>query len=65
LREGGAWTSIASPAGEKISETTIPQEIAWRVFTKGIGYDDAKAQTIVAGDEAVASHILKMISIVG
>ena len=28
LREGGAWTLIASPAGEKIAEVTIPQGIA-------------------------------------
>jgi uncharacterized protein (TIGR03083 family) len=64
-RDGGAWTLIASPAGEKISETTIPQEIAWRIFTKGIAFDEAKTQVQVAGDEAVGLHILKMISIVG
>jgi uncharacterized protein (TIGR03083 family) len=65
FREGGVWILIASPAGEKIAETTIPQEIAWRVFTKGIAYEDARAQVHVAGDEAAGLHILKMISIVG
>jgi hypothetical protein len=65
FREGGAWILIASHAGAKISETTIPQEIAWRVFTKGIAYEDARAQVRVSGDEAVGLHILKMISIVG
>jgi uncharacterized protein (TIGR03083 family) len=65
LREGGAWTLIASPAGEKISEVTIPQEIAWRIFTKGIAPEEAKTHVQVAGDEAVGLHILKMISIVG
>jgi uncharacterized protein (TIGR03083 family) len=65
FRDGGAWTLIASPAGEKISEVTIPQEIAWRIFTKGISSEEAATQVQVAGDEAVGLHILKMISIVG
>src|ERR1700675_2417464 len=41
FRDGGAWTLIASPAGERSSEVTIPQEIAWRIFTKGIGPEEA------------------------
>jgi hypothetical protein len=65
FRDGGAWTLIASPAGEKISEVTIPQEIAWRIFTKGISFDEARAQVQVTGDDVVGIQILKMISIVG
>ena len=65
FRDGGAWTLIVSPAGEKISEVTIPQEIAWRIFTKGIAPEEARAQVQVTGDEEVGLHILKMISIVG
>jgi uncharacterized protein (TIGR03083 family) len=65
FHDGGAWTLIASTAGEKISETTIPQEIAWRIFTKGIAPEEAGAQVQVAGDAAVGLHILQMISIVG
>ena len=65
FRDGDAWTLIASPAGEIISEVTIPQEIAWRIFTKGIVPEEAKTQVQVRGDEAVGLHILKMISIVG
>ena len=65
LREGGAWTLIASPAGEKIAEVTIPQGIAWRIFTKGIAFEEARKQVQVTGDEAMGLHILKMISIVG
>jgi uncharacterized protein (TIGR03083 family) len=64
-RDGWTWRLIASPAGEKISETTIPQEIAWRIFTKGIAFDEARAHVLVTGDEAVGLHILNMISIVG
>jgi uncharacterized protein (TIGR03083 family) len=65
FREGRAWTLIDSPAGEKISETTIPQVIAWRIFTKGISFEEARMRVQVAGDESAGLHILKMISIVG
>jgi uncharacterized protein (TIGR03083 family) len=65
FRDSSAWTLIASPAGETVSEVTIPQEIAWRIFTKGISSAEAVAQVQVAGDEAVGLQILKMISIVG
>jgi uncharacterized protein (TIGR03083 family) len=65
FRDREDWKLIAAPAGETISETTIPQEIAWRIFTKGIAPEEAKTQAHVTGDEAVGLHILKMISIVG
>ena len=65
FREAGAWKLIASPAGERVSEVTIPQEIAWRIFTKGIAPEEAKTQIRISGDEVVGLHILKMISIVG
>jgi uncharacterized protein (TIGR03083 family) len=65
FRDGDAWTLIASADEEKISETTIPQEIAWRIFTKGISFEEARAQVHITGEEAVGLHILKMISVVG
>jgi uncharacterized protein (TIGR03083 family) len=65
LRDVNTWTLIASPAGEKISEVTIPQEVAWRIFTKGIASEEAGTQVQAKGDEAVGLHILNMISIVG
>jgi len=65
FRDTETWRLASSAAGEKVSETTIPQEIAWRIFTKGISRDAAKAQIGVQGDDKVGSHILGMISIVG
>jgi uncharacterized protein (TIGR03083 family) len=64
-RKNEEWRLIASPEGETISKTSIPQEIAWRIFTKGIHVDDARRQVRVSGDETIGLHILKMISIVG
>jgi len=44
---------------------TIPQDIAWRIFTKGIARENAGEQIHVTGDGALGRHVLNMIAIVG
>jgi uncharacterized protein (TIGR03083 family) len=58
------WQLIEKPFGEKASETTIPQEIAWRIFTKGIDRESALRQVKVTGDTKLGQHVLGMLSIV-
>jgi len=65
LREDDAWKLTAAFEGEILSETTIPHEIAWRIFTKGIEHGAAKAACKFAGDAEIAQHILGMVSIIG
>ena len=59
-----SWQLAEEPSGEKISETTIPQEVAWRIFTKGIGRESALGRIKVTGDTKLGQHVLAMISIV-
>jgi hypothetical protein len=56
---------IKTPRGEKISEVIIPEEIAWRIFTKGIDRQSALNQIRCQGDEKIGLHILGMLTIVG
>ena len=58
------WQLLDEPAGQRASETTIPQEIAWRIFTKGIDRESGLAQVKVTGDTELGLHILQMISII-
>jgi uncharacterized protein (TIGR03083 family) len=58
------WQLLEKPSGEKASEITIPQEIAWRIFTKGIDRESALSQVKVTGDAKLGHHVLGMISIV-
>jgi uncharacterized protein (TIGR03083 family) len=58
------WQLLQEPSGEKVSETTIPQEIAWRIFTKGIDRESALSQINITGDTKLGQHVLGMISIV-
>jgi len=63
-RTENAWELLQEPAGEKGSETAIPQEIAWRIFTKGIGRESALSQIRVTGDARLGQQVLGMVSIV-
>jgi uncharacterized protein (TIGR03083 family) len=63
-RDEQSWQLIEELRGEKVSETTIPQEIAWRIFTKGIDRESALSQVKVTGDAKMGQHVLEMISIV-
>lgn len=64
-RDGPRWVQTASPRGRQVAETTIPQDIAWRIFTKGIDRGSAEAQVRVAGDAQLGLHVLSMVSIIG
>jgi uncharacterized protein (TIGR03083 family) len=64
LRDDIGWQLVDHLCGDKVSEVTIPQEIAWLVFTKGMERESAAVQTKVQGDRALGLHVLGMIAIV-
>ncbi len=64
-RTATTWQLLQGPATHLAAETTIPQEIAWRIFTKGVGREEARKLVRVSGDEKLGGHILTMVSIVG
>ena len=64
-RDADRWRLVPSPSGRLLSETAIPQEIAWLIFTKGISRAEAEPQVRVTGDADLGRHVLQMIAIVG
>jgi len=48
-RATDSWQLLEEPFGEQVSETTIPQELAWRIFTKGIDRRSARSLVKVTG----------------
>jgi len=71
---GGSWVLSKSNARWKIGEgttadwtsrITIPQEIAWRVFTKGIARDSAREQSLLEGEKSPGEAVLGLTAIVG
>jgi uncharacterized protein (TIGR03083 family) len=64
-REDGEWRLVEEPEGSQIAEVTLPDDIAWRVFTKGISREEAATRAEVTGDRDLGEHILQTIAIVG
>lgn len=63
LRENAYWILGTDAQSEPASEVTIPQEIAWLLFTKGINKEEARKQITITGDENLGSVILNMTSV--
>ncbi len=65
LYRGDAWLLASKPAGTIAATVTIPQDLAWRIFTKGIARETAREHVGVTGDAALGYHVLDMLAIVG
>jgi uncharacterized protein (TIGR03083 family) len=63
-RKNGAWQLYVDSVKSADAEATLDQEIAWRLFCKGIGVDEALANATLLGDRALASKALEMVSVI-
>jgi hypothetical protein len=56
---------LASASSENVAAiVTIPQEIAWRVFTRGIDRGDALVQSTLAGRRELALPVFDLTAII-
>jgi hypothetical protein len=65
LYSSRAWMLVGDAAGAIAATVSIPQDVAWRIFTKGIAREAAREHVRTTGDGALANHILGMTAIVG
>jgi hypothetical protein len=65
LKEPGGWRLVKDSITEFASRVTIPQDVAWRVFTKGMDRTSARAQIQVEGDRLLGEQVLQLVAIVG
>ncbi len=63
-REAPGWVLRKNVAGDFASRVTIPQDLAWRLFTKGIDRDTASSQVEIQGDRRLGEKILHLTAIV-
>src|SRR6266403_2234910 len=59
------WNFVSRSAEEFASRVKIAQELAWRVFTKGIDRDSARAQIEIQGNRDLGEKVLRLTAIVG
>jgi hypothetical protein len=64
-RESNGWRLDRSEGDPVVARVTIPQELAWRLFTKGLQGEDARRPIRLEGDQAVGSVVLRLVTIVG
>jgi len=65
FRSAAGWQMAARPAGMISARVTIPQELAWLLFTKGIDRKAALGEVQIAGDRALGERVLQLTAIVG
>ena len=63
-RDDGGWAFATTGEASIQASATIPQELAWRIFTKGLAPSEARPHVALAGDERLAAAVLDMIAIV-
>jgi hypothetical protein len=64
-KKSAGWDFVRASPGEFAARVTIPQELAWRLFTKGIDRDSARKQITLEGNRALGEKVLDLVAIVG
>ena len=59
------WNLVPWSGSDFKARVTVPQELAWRLFTKGIDRSSARAQLKIDGNRDLAEKILSLTAIVG
>lgn len=65
LRENGAWNLYCDDAKPADAAIVMDQDVAWRLFTKGITRTEALSKTTLLGDQSLAAKALETVSIIG
>jgi uncharacterized protein (TIGR03083 family) len=63
LHQDGKWQLCSGEAPATGAAVYLDQDVAWRLFTKGISQDAAQARIQFEGDAALGMRILEMVSI--
>jgi uncharacterized protein (TIGR03083 family) len=64
LREGGEWRLYEGAPDQPDAKVMIEADMAWRLFTRGLGQSQARQQMAVNGDQALGWRVLEMVSII-
>jgi uncharacterized protein (TIGR03083 family) len=64
LRNNSRWELAKESPAKPAARVTISQEIAWRVFTKGIDRESAREQIKIQGDPRLGNRVLELTAIV-
>lgn len=63
-RKDEAWRLYRGAPEYPETEVILHEDIAWRLFTRGISAEQARANATIAGDRRLGDRILEMVSII-
>jgi len=63
VKTGGEWQLSLEAEHKPDAEVRIPQEVAWRVFTKGIDRATASSQSAISGDRTLGEHLFGVLAV--
>jgi uncharacterized protein (TIGR03083 family) len=64
-KERDRWQLLLDGPSHIAADVVIPQDTAWRLFTKGITAEEARSRSVVQGDASLAAPIFSTIAIIG
>lgn len=64
MRERASWALYAGRADLNLAEIILPEDAAWRLFTRGLSASQARARASLLGDASLAEKMLEMIAII-
>lgn len=64
-KKNAEWSFASKATAKPTAHVKIPQQIAWRVFTKGIDRAQAIAESNLEGDRALGERVFQLTAIVG
>ena len=62
-REGNSWSLCDEVDSTPNATVTMSDDTAWRMFTKGISYEDVKARATITGNKALGLVMLNSVAI--
>ena len=62
--EVNRWSLANGVELQPATVVTMDQETCWRLFTKGVSRDQARAKTVIAGDQTLGEKLLETVSII-
>jgi uncharacterized protein (TIGR03083 family) len=64
-KEQDRWLLLLDHRGQTAAQVVIPQDAAWRLFTKGLAGEKTRSQSEVQGDLSLVGPIFSTVAIIG
>lgn len=62
-REAGTWQLLAGRHPAPDATVTMSDDTAWRLFSKGLGREAARARVRIEGDQALGEVVLGALAV--